>query len=411
MLSRCIGIEPQAFAQEHWGRKPLLSRSDALPRDFSDLLSPTTVDELLAERGVRAPFIRVAKDGEIISKDSYLGPAGFGAEIADQLDSAKVLQQFAAGASIVLQGLHRLWPPIIDFVRTMVDDIGHPVQANAYITPPASRGFDAHYDVHDVLVLQTAGYKHWTVHEPVHVDPLASQPWTDHREAIARRVRDVPAIDTVIGPGDALYLPRGWIHSARSLDTVSIHLTIGVSTLTTMDVLRAAVDELANVEEFRASLPLGADTTNRDEMAAATSKLVADLMDALRDRTTDLSDGVADRLARRFAQQTRPVAVRPLASLDAIAQAATIEVRWRQGLVASLDRGDGRVHLRLSDRTISFPESCAGALAALHAGGVASATDLPGVDAADGAVVVRRLLREAVVVPADNNRRATVDNR
>lgn len=411
MLSRCIGIQPHEFAQEHWGRMPLLSRSDVLPRDFKDLLTPTTVDELLAERGVRAPFVRVAKDGELLTKDSYLGPAGFGAEIADQLDSAKVLQQFADGASIVLQGLHRLWPPVIDFVRAMVDDLGHPVQANAYITPPANRGFEPHYDVHDVFVLQIAGAKQWTVHEPVHPDPLASQPWTDHREAIARRAGSAPIIDTVVGPGDALYLPRGWIHSARALDTVSIHLTVGVSALTKMDVLRAAVDELANVDEFRTSLPLGTDATNADEMAAAASKVVAVLMETLRDRTTELSDGVARRLARRYAQHTRPVAVRPLASLDAMAQAATIEVRWRHGLVASLARHDGRVHLRLTDRTISFPESCADALAALHGGAVAVAGDLPGLDAADGEVVVRRLLREAVVVPTDNCHRASVDNR
>lgn len=38
MLSRCIAIDPDAFARDHWGRRPLLSRSDALPRDFDDLL-------------------------------------------------------------------------------------------------------------------------------------------------------------------------------------------------------------------------------------------------------------------------------------------------------------------------------------------------------------------------------------
>ncbi|PRC51433.1 cupin, partial [Mycobacterium sp. ITM-2017-0098] len=87
-------------------------------------------------RGVRAPFIRLAKEGEVLSKDAYLGAGGFGAEIADQVDSAKVLAQLGSGATVVLQGLHRLWPPLIDFVRDVIDDIGHPVQANAYITPP-----------------------------------------------------------------------------------------------------------------------------------------------------------------------------------------------------------------------------------------------------------------------------------
>ena len=142
VLSRCIATDPQTFATEYWGRRPLLSPSEALPRDFGDLLSPDTVDELIAERGVRAPFIRLANEGDVLAKDCYLGPAGFGAEMGDQVDSAKVLAQFATGATIVLQGLHRLWPPLIDFVRQAVDELGHPVQANAYITPPANRGFD-----------------------------------------------------------------------------------------------------------------------------------------------------------------------------------------------------------------------------------------------------------------------------
>jgi len=401
MLNRCIGTDPQTFAREHWGRLPLLTRAADLPRDFDDLLSTNDVDELLAERGVRAPFIRVAKEGGLVARDAYLGPAGFGAEMPDQVDSAKVLAQFASGATIVLQGLHRLWPPIIDFVRSMVDDLGHPVQANAYVTPPQNRGFDPHYDVHDVFVLQTAGTKHWTVHEPVHVDPLSSQPWTDHRDAITRRVQDEPVVDAVLNPGDALYLPRGWIHSARALGETSVHLTIGVAPFTGMDVVRAVVDQLEGVADFRRSLPAAVDVTDQSEMVATVSKLVAELTDRLRDHVSELGEEAATRMRARFADRTRPVAVRPLASLAAAEQAATTAVRWRHGLVATVRRQDGRVHLVLSDRTISLPDVCADAIAALYAGLVADAGALPGLDAADGEVVIRRLLREAVVVPAD----------
>ena len=400
MLNRCIGTDPQTFAREHWGRLPLLTRASDLPRGFDDLLSTGDVDELLSERGVRAPFIRVAKDGGLVARDAYLGAAGFGAEMPDQVDSAKVLAQFASGATIVLQGLHRLWPPMIDFVRGMVDDLGHPVQANAYVTPPQNRGFDPHYDVHDVFVLQTSGTKHWTVHAPVHVDPLASQPWTEHRDAIARRVRDEPVVDAVLNPGDALYLPRGWIHSAQAQGATSVHVTIGVSAVTGMDVIRAVVDQLEGVADFRRSLPMGVDMTDQSEMVATTTKLVAELAGQLREQAAELCEQAATGTRWRFADRTRPVAVRPLASLAASERAATTMVRWRHGLVATIRRDDGRVVLQLADRTISLPDSCADAVAALHAGLVADADALPGLDAADAAVVIRRLLREAVVVPA-----------
>ncbi len=401
MLSRCISIDPQTFATEYWGREPLLSPSEALPRDFGDLLSTSSVDELIAERGVRAPFIRLAKEGDVLVKDCYLGPAGFGAEMPDQVDSAKVLAQFTGGATIVLQGLHRLWPPLIDFVREAVDELGHPVQANAYITPPANRGFDPHYDVHDVFVLQAAGQKRWIVHEPVHDHPLPSQPWTQHREAIAARVADDPVIDAVLSRGDALYLPRGWIHSAKAMETTSVHLTIGVSPLTGIDVARTVIDELARIDAFRKSLPMGADPADRDEIIASVTKVMAEVVDALRDEASMLSDGAATRLIQRHADRTRPVAVRPLASLRAGENASAARVHWRHGLVATIEHTNGRVVLRLPDKVMTLPMSCTEAVTALRTGQVADASTLPDLDHADATVLIRRLLREAVLVPVD----------
>ena len=401
VLSRCIATDPHTFATEFWGRRPLLSPSSALPRDFGDLLSPDKVDELIAERGVRAPFIRLAKEGDVLARDCYLGPAGFGAEMPDQVDSAKVLAQFASGATIVLQGLHRLWPPLIDFVRQAVDELGHPVQANAYITPPTNRGFDPHYDVHDVFVLQAAGQKRWVVHEPVHDHPLPSQPWTQHRAAIAERVTDDSVIDTVLSEGDALYLPRGWVHSAQALDTTSIHLTIGVSAVTGLDVASAVVDQLSTVDAFRKSLPLGSDPTDQDEIIAAVTKVMAEMVDTLRDEAAMLSGGAAAQLMQRHAERTRPVSVRPLATLRASESADTTAVQWRRGLVAPIDTSDGRVLLRLPDKVMTFPMSCADAVASLHRGLAADAATLPGLDHADATVLIRRLLREAVVVPVN----------
>ena len=399
MLSRCIATDAGSFATQHWGRRPLLSRSSSLPRDFDDLLSTEAVDQLIAERGVRAPFIRMANNGDLLARDCYLGPAGFGAEMPDQVDSAKVLTQLAGGATIVLQGLHRLWPPIIDFVRSLVDDLGHPTQANAYVTPPASRGFDPHYDVHDVFVLQAAGQKRWVVHPPVHDHPLPSQPWTDHRAAIAEQVESEPHLDAVLSPGDALYLPRGWIHSAESLDTTSVHLTVGISAVTGLDVFQAVVDTLASVNDLRTSLPMGIDPSDHGAMAAIATKVMAEVADTLRHRAAEVGEGAAARLSQRHAERTRPVAVRPLASLDAVAHAETATVRWRRGLIATTEHRADRVVVRLPDKVITFPTSCGPAIDSLAHGDVADASSLPGLDRADATVLIRRLLRESIVIP------------
>ncbi|MBB1047832.1 cupin domain-containing protein [Dietzia cercidiphylli] len=410
-LHRCVACGSDEFAARVWGQRPLLTRAAELPRDYSDLLSPAMVDEIIAERGVRTPFVRMAREGTLVDRACFTRSAGFGAQIADQLDPDGVLTQYAAGATLVLQGLHRFWPPIIDFVRGMTSDIGHPVQTNAYITPPANRGFDPHYDVHDVFVLQVSGTKRWRVHEPVHHYPLADQPWTDHREAIAERAKDEPVIDTVLEPGDCLYLPRGWVHSAEAQGDTSIHLTVGVAPLTGHDVATAMIEALSSEEELRASLPFGlapADAASAEPHAREVLDVLARL---IAEKQEQLSALAGDALAEKYLDLTRPAAIRPLATLDAVASLdADTQLRLREGLHARVDCTDsdadadsvaanpGTVVLRLPTKLVTFPAVCASALRAVLEGAPVSAGSLPGLDADDGLVVLRRLLREGVVV-------------
>jgi hypothetical protein len=174
-----------------------------------------------------------------------------------------------------------------------------------------------------------------------------------------------------------------------------------VSAVTGLDVARAVVDQLSTVGAFRKSLPLGGDPTDQDEIIATVTKVMAEMVDTLRDEVATLSGGAAAQLMQRHAERTRPVAVRPLATLEASESADTTGVQWRHGLVATIDSSDGCVVLRLPDKVMKFPISCADALAALHRGLTADPDTLPGLDHADATVLIRRLLREAVVVPVN----------
>jgi hypothetical protein len=419
-LSRCISVAPDVFARDHWGRQPLLSPASSLPADFGDLFSERSVDELITRRGLRTPFIRMAQEGSVLSPSSFTAPGGFGAEVGDQVSSEKVLAEFAAGATIVLQGLHRVWPPLIDFTRLLVDDLGHPAQVNAYVTPASSRGFDPHYDVHDVFVLQIAGEKHWRIHSPVHPDPLRDQPWGDHREAVAREAQNPPVIDAVLRPGDALYLPRGWLHSAEALGGTSVHLTVGVSAYTRADVVRALVSTLGDVPALRSSLPLGIDLADPEALRPLVDDTVAELVRAVTAipdaqdvaandvapagfRPADPAATVSRRLAARFADATRPEPLAPLATVDAIAALGPASmVRWRGSLAARIETGGDRVRIVTSTKTVALPLAAEAAVRRLHVGGSDSVTlaELPGLDVDDAIVVARRLLREGILVPA-----------
>ncbi|WP_348788125.1 cupin domain-containing protein [Leifsonia sp. NPDC080035] len=402
-LSRCTTLDAGTFAREHWGRRPLFTPAAALDQDFSDLFSTADVDELVASRALRTPFVRMAKEGDVLSPGRFTGPGGFGAEIADQLDADKVLAEFGAGATLVLQGLHRTWPPIAEFSRRLAEELGHPCQVNAYITPASSRGFDPHYDVHDVFVLQIAGEKHWRIHEPVHPDPLRDQPWSDHRAAVAARAQETPAIDEVFRPGDALYLPRGWIHSAEALGGVSVHLTIGVAAYTRDEVVRAAVARAADTAALRASLPLGFDPDDTAALAPIVDDALATLRAALDDPATRASvlETVAAGLARRRASDIRPEPVRPLATIaqagDLTADTALV---LREGLRPVQEVDADTVAVRLPAKTATLPVAAAAAVDRLLDGSPVRIADLPELDASSAIVVARRLLREGIVVVA-----------
>ncbi|WP_410667756.1 cupin domain-containing protein [Amycolatopsis sp. cmx-4-68] len=391
------GPDVDGFAARHWGRAPLV-RPAVGPAGFPDLLDLDGVDELLSRRGLRTPFLRLARDGAVLDSSAFTGGGGVGAEIGDQIRDDKVASLFGEGSTIVLQGLHRTWPPITDFAVALADELGHPVQANAYVTPPSSRGFSAHYDVHDVFVLQLAGRKHWTVHAPVHEAPLRSQPWAERAEAVAARARDdAPAIDRVLEPGDVMYLPRGWLHSATALGDVSAHLTIGVHVVTRYALVEALAALVAADERLRTSLPLGIDVADPDALAGELEAVRAPLAEALA-RVT--ADDVARHVRARVWPGSRPEPVGPIAATRFAAELTPGDtVRRRQGLRHRVhDTGDGHVVLELADRRITLPAVTAPALRAVLEGPPRRVGSLPDLSEADQLVLVRRLLREGVLV-------------
>ena len=397
-LTRILATDAETFAAKHWGQEPLLVRG-ADPDGFRDLLDLDGVDELLSCRGLRTPFIRLARRGTVVDSAAFTGGGGVGAEIGDQVRDDRVTALFAEGTTVVLQALHRTWPAVLDLAGELTTELGHPVQANAYITPPSSQGFSAHYDVHDVFVLQLAGRKHWKIHAPVHADPLRTQPWNDHATAVAARARDdAPVIDTVLEPGDAMYLPRGWLHSAVALGEVSAHLTVGIHVVTRFALVEALCALVAGDPRLRATLPLGIDVADPSALAEHLGEVRSALAEAL-DRVPD--EAVARHVRRRVWTGARPEPVGPVA-LASFAEglAAGDQVRLRGGLRHRLVHDGDRLVLELPDRTVGLPGETAPALRALLEPGPSAVGALPGLDAADQVVLVRRLLREGVLVPA-----------
>lgn len=378
--SRLIDVDRDTFATQYWGRRALHT-----PRagDFSDIFSPAAVDELISRRGLRSPFLRVAKDGATLPTSSFTAPAGVGATIGDQLDDTALWRQFDGGATLVLQALQRTWEPVARFATALAGELGNPVQVNSYITPPQNQGFDDHYDVHDVFVVQVSGTKRWIIHEPVLANPLRDQPWTDRREAVAEQARREPVIDTVLRPGDSLYLPRGWLHAAQAQGEVSIHLTFGIHNWTRYAVAehltQAALAALRDDPQIRQSLPLAMDAPSPEIIEAVTARVIAAL------KTADPTPG----LQKAHRATARPGPLGPLAQRALLADLRDDStLLLRPGLEARLD--GSRLQTRVG--WLDLPAEDREPVRALL-------SDAEATPARLGRALAERLVRAGVVVP------------
>jgi hypothetical protein len=162
------------------------------------------------------------------------------------------------------------------------------------------------------------------------------------------------------------------------------------------DLARELVDDALRDQELRQSLPLGLDLRDPGQLGPLLHAAATALTRVL--RAPD-AGRIGRRLDSRFERTYRPEPVRPLATVDALADlGAGQRIRWRQGLDATIEPEGDRVALRLPGRVVRFPGQCTDALRALATGSAAQAGALAGLDEPDSLTVSRRLLREAVVV-------------
>ena len=417
-LERLLASRREQFVREHWGQRPLLVSASERGADEAELFSPAAVDELLTRRGLRTPFLRMAQSGSTLADREFTTGGGVGAGIGDQVDEDAVRRRFAAGATIVLQGLHRTWAPIADLAGEVAEELGHPVQVNAYVTPPGNQGFSAHYDVHDVFVLQVHGAKAWRVHPPVWPHPLRDQPWEDRKAAVAEAAGASPLLEPELRPGDLLYLPRGYLHSAMACSEVSIHLTIGIHTWTRAHLLDALWAEarrgLAEDPGLRASLPVGVDVTTPEHLSAEAAAVRAALARAV---AAVPDQALADSLRARARAGQRPAPVPVLAQAAAANRLAPGDVlRLRPGLVATLEQspppggadqvtatpapGQPTLAVRSRAGRCPVPTGAREAVARLLAGSPVAVAEFAPDDADAALAVGRRLLVEGVALMA-----------
>jgi len=335
--------------------------------------------------------LRLVRDGTPLDPTTYTRSVRMGGkDLVDVADPGRIYERFRTGATIVLQGLQRFWPPLTRFARALEMELTHAVQVNAYVTPPAAQALAVHYDTHDVFVLQFGGSKQWSVYEPVLEDPLGSQPWSSNRGEAGD-----PILSASLAAGDSLYVPRGFLHSALAQKGTSAHLTVGVVATTWSDVVHTAIAGLDDEVDFRRALPVG--FAHDPELLAPAVATHLEQLRAWLDKVD--VDAVAARTARRFWSGRTPMLagqLRQLSLLDHLHDGSRL--RRRPGAICRITVDGERLHLLLGDRELHMAADLEPVLRHIVAVDEFDAAALGDfLDPASRLVLTRRLVREGLV--------------
>lgn len=242
----------QDFLNSNWTNKAVAIPGEG-KKDFARLFSWEKLNYLLNFRELKYPNIRLAVAGKVLDESANTNP----------------IKSCQAGATLIIDRVHKLIPEIAKFAAELKADLGYPNHVNAYCSWPEKQGFATHYDTHEVFILQTEGIKRWYVFEDTIKYPLPDQKFSDFPPPETEAY-----LSCILHPGDVLYIPRGHWHYAVASEEPSLHLTLGIHCKTGIDFLEWLAGELRQQAEWRKSLPLRA---NADSINANVNNLIAEL--------------------------------------------------------------------------------------------------------------------------------------
>lgn len=144
-----------------------------------------------------------------------------------------------------------------NIMEKMETYFGNLVGANVYITPANAQGLAPHCDDVEIFALQLEGCKKWQIYKPM------IELSRDYTQDLPQDVIGEPIMEVELKVGDLLYLPRGYIHQAKTVgNEISTHVTLSTyQTNTVGDFMKHATTQAIEyaMEEsvsFRRGLPI-----------------------------------------------------------------------------------------------------------------------------------------------------------
>jgi ribosomal protein L16 Arg81 hydroxylase len=382
-------LTPEEFFTNYWGKSPLIiSRND--PNFYNSILTSKDLDYILSSLNLRYPDFKLIKFGAKFGYEEYTDTTFMRGHLVDGVMNVdKLLGEYQDGATILLQAIQRYWKPAHYFCRSLEKYFNFPCKANVYMTPKNSQGFETHFDTHDVFVMQISGAKHWRIYDsPVILpDETFSYNENDHKPTL------VQELDLVAG--DLIYLPRGFVHDALTLDKESTHITLGITPITWFKVFEQLLSACRDDPRFRKHIEVG--YAERRQSSDAMKAEFSELLDSFV-TNADLQK-VIETLSDQFISSTKPMLEGQLISLqnlDTVNLQTLVERRpdiiFRMGTEKKL------VVLSFWNRKLTFPKHLETAIQYITTNGRFAINDIAGnLHSAEKLMLVRTLVKQGLL--------------
>jgi len=324
-----------------------IALADVGAEKASQLLRWDDLSDILSTRPLEPPRIRLHHNGSAIPVERYTTTAAIAGRDTTLVKPDALYAELREGASLVLDAIDRLHPPIRDAADDLMRLVRERVQVNLYLLWGASHGFDTHWDDHDTFIVQIYGTKAWTIYGAGRQHPMKTD--ADHSHTAPEKA----IWEGVLKPGQILHVPRGWWHNVRGTGDVSLHLTFGFTRATGIDWASWLIEQLYAEDLFRQDVPrFGSAGAHQQRLAARIAELAA---------TASTEAFLAER-DRHFPQRHRFSLPWPV-EFESTGGATTVE--FTPLLTPSLAQADGVVSLETSGKRYRFAAAAGPVLEAL----------------------------------------------
>lgn len=248
-------VSVEAFFATYYGRSALHIPASSGSQKAA-LLGWNRFSELLDQTSIWTP-----QTLKLVENTEPVAPTDYCRLVRDQTgerlvpDPAKVQLLLAKGASLIAGDVQSLTPEISQLTQVLGRAFSASAQANVYCSFKGVQAFGTHYDLTDVIAIQTQGQKLWRIYAAKADNPIAMPMSGPEVKDYFVQTRGPLVAEIMMAPGDVLYLPRGTYHDALAQDGASLHVTYALAPLHGRVLFGLLEQAAMQSRDFRAYLP------------------------------------------------------------------------------------------------------------------------------------------------------------